>query len=278
MPGIVIGFNDSIAWSITNAQRDLVDWYKVTFQNERREKYLLDGKWVDTRKVVEAIRLLGGKVFYDTVVYTRWGPVTYDRNFHGENETNGYAFRWISHDPSQTVNAIYRLNRAKNYTEFIDAIREYEHPAQNFAFASVSGDIAMQVQGKFPVRRKDEGRFLLDGSKSSNGWQAFIPSAQNMGEKNPARGFVSSANQYPADSTYPYYIPATSYEAYRNRRINDVLSNAKNITYRDMMRLQTDNFNLKAAESLPLFLSYLDTTRLTLLEKQAYRLLRAWDR
>lgn len=278
LPAVIIGTNDSIAWSVTNAQRDLVDWYKITFQDRSRDKYLLDGKWVDTRKVVEEIRIRGARPFYDTVVYTRWGPVTYDRNFHAGRALNGYAFRWIAHDPSEEFNAFYRLNRAKNYGEFVDAISSFSDPAQNFAFASVSGDIAMRVQGKFPVRRKDEGKFLLDGSKSSNGWQAFIPTAQNIGEKNPARGFVSSANQYPADSTYPYYITAPSYEAYRNRRINDVLTKSENITYRDMMKLQTDNFNLQAAESLPLFLSYLDTTRLTLLQKQAYRILRSWDR
>jgi penicillin amidase len=144
-------------------------------------------------------------------------------------------------------------------------------------FASVSGDIAMRVQGKFPVRRKDEGKFLLDGSKSANGWKAFIPNAHNIHEKNPERGFVSSANQYPADTTYPYYITATSYEAYRNRRINQVLRSSGNITFRDMMRLQTDNYNLKAAESLPLFLSFLDSTQFNQLERQAWQVLRSWD-
>jgi penicillin G amidase len=278
VPSVIIGFNDSIAWSATNAQRDLVDWYKITFEDKSRDKYLLDGKWVDSRKVIEEFTVRGGSTFYDTVVYTQWGPIPYDANYHADDELNGYAFRWIAHEPSEEVNTFHRLNRAKNHAEFLEALSTYSSPAQNFVFASVSGDIAMRVQGKFPVRRKDEGKFVLDGSKSSQGWQAYIPNAQNIAEKNPARGFVSSANQYPVDKTYPYYITATSYEAYRNRRINDVLRSSSNITYRDMMKLQNDNFNLKAAESLPLFLSYLDTTQLTLLEKQAYRILRSWDR
>lgn len=277
VPNIIIGFNDSIAWSLTNAERDLVDWYKITFEDKSRERYLLDGKWLETRKVVEEIKIRGNSSFYDTVVYTRWGPVTYDHHYHGENELNQYAFRWIGHEPSDELQAYQRLNRAKNHAEFMEALDFFSLPAQNFAFASVSGDIAMRVQGKFPVRRKDEGKFVLDGSRSSQGWQAFIPNTHNIRQKNPERGFVSSANQYPVDDTYPYYITATKYEAYRNRRINEVLRNSENITYRDMMRLQTDNYNLQAAESLPLFLSYLDTMQLTLLQKQAYRVLRSWD-
>jgi penicillin amidase len=277
VPCVIIGFNDSIAWSVTNAQRDLVDWYKITFKDETRSQYLLDGKWVDTKKVVEEIRLRDGSIFYDTVVYTHWGPVTYDHSFHASSEKNGYAFRWIAHDASEEINAFYRLNRAKNLREFNEALNFFSLPAQNFAFASVSGDIAMRIQGKFPVRRKEEGKFVLDGSKRSNGWQAFVPNEHAIYEANPSRGFVSSANQYPVDSTYPYYITSTHYEAYRNRRINDVLRNSGNITYRDMMRLQTDNYNLKAAESLPTFLSHIDTTQLTLLQRQAYRVLRGWD-
>ena len=277
VPTIIIGHNDSIAWSVTNAQRDLVDWYKITFQDKSRDKYLLDGEWVDTRKVVEEIRVRGNTTYYDTVIYTHWGPVTYDHNFHAESDLSGYAFRWIAHEPSEEITAFYRLNRAKNHAEFSEALNYFSLPAQNFVFASVSGDIAMRVQGKFPVRREEEGKFVLDGSRRASGWQAFIPNAHNISQKNPPRGFVSSANQYPADSTYPYYITATHYEAYRNRRINEVLRNAENITYRDMMKLQTDNYNLKAAESLPLFLSYVDTMQLNLLQKQAYQILRSWD-
>jgi penicillin G amidase len=262
-PGIIIGFNDSIAWSMTNAQRDLVDWYKIQFEDQRKDKYMLDGKWIPTEKVVEAIKVKGKPVYYDTVHYTYWGPVTYDESFQSENNLKGYSFRWLAHEQTEEVLALYKLNRAKNHGEYMNALDHFGSPAQNFVFASVSGEIAMRIQGKFPVRRKEEGKFVLDGSKSSNGWQAFIPNEQNVAYKNPARGFVSSANQYPVDKTYPYYITATSYEAYRNRRINEVLAKSNSIKVQDLMKLQLDNYNLKAAESLPYFLTQLDSANLT---------------
>ncbi len=276
-PTVIIGFTDSIAWSVTNAQRDLVDWFKITFQDQKKEKYLLDGNWVDSRKVVEAFRVRDQHVFYDTVVYTRWGPVTYDERFHAENNLKHYAFRWISHDASNEFITFYQLNRARNHTEFSEALDSYASPAQNFVFASASGDIAVRVQGKYPARRKEEGKFVLDGSKSFNGWQAYIPNDQNVMDKNPARGFVSSANQYPVDEQYPYYITGTHFENYRNRRINQVLGELSAITPTDMMKLQNDNYNLRAAESLPYFLQYLDTTTFSAEEKKAYQILKSWD-
>ncbi len=276
-PAVISGFNDSIAWGVTNAQRDLVDWYKIQFRDKTKNEYMSDGNWKPSRKVIEKFTPKGAAVFYDTVIYTHHGPVVFDESFHQENESAHFAFRWVSHDPSEEMMAFHKLNRAKNHADYMDALNHYSSPAQNFVFASAGGDVAMRIQGKYPVRRNEEGKFILDGSKTSQEWKAFIPNDQNVMYKNPVRGFVSSANQYPSDSTYPYYIGASSYEAYRNRRINQVLSELKDGTPTDMMKLQNDNYNLKAAESLPAFLSHLDPTILSETEKKALQTLKAWD-
>jgi penicillin amidase len=276
-PGVIIGFNDSIAWSLTNAQRDLVDWYRISFQDSSQSHYLLDGQWKETKKIVESFKVRDAEVFYDTVLYTTWGPIPYDDRYHAGSALHPYAFRWIAHDPSNEMLAFYKLNRATNHDGYTEALVHYEAPAQNFVFASVSGDIAMRVQGKYPVRRKEEGKFVLDGSKSNQGWLAFIPNEQNVSDKNPARGFVSSANQFPVDASYPYYVTARSFEAYRNRRINKVLGESSAITVSGMMNLQNDNYNLKAEESLPVFLSHLDSSTFSSEEKRAFQLLRSWN-
>lgn len=276
-PSIISGFNDSIAWGVTNAQRDLVDWFQIEFKDNSKKEYKLDGNWVATKKRIEEIKIKGESIYYDTVTYTHQGPVVYDSSFHGANEKSHFAYRWIAHDPSEEVITFYKLNRAKNHADYMDALNHYSSPAQNFVFACVNGDIAMRIQGKYPIRRKNEGKFILDGTKSSSDWQAFIPNDQNVMDKNPARGFVSSANQFPADATYPYYVQASNWEAYRNRRINQVLSSLTKGTPQDLMNLQLDNFNLKASESLPTFLLNLDTTNLKGDALEAYRILKAWD-
>ena len=276
-PAVISGFNDSIAWGVTNAQRDLVDFYKIQFKDNSKKEYLSDGKWLTSKKVVEKHTVKGNDDFYDTVIYTHHGPVMYDETFHGEDEKNHFAFRWISHDPSEEVMTFYKLNRGKNYSDYSEALDHYGSPAQNFVFASSSGDIAMRVQGKYPIRRKGEGKYILDGTNTSTEWQAFIPNDQNVMDKNPSRGFVSSANQYPSDPTYPYYINGSSFEAYRNRRINKVLSGLNQITPTDLMNLQFDVYNLKAEESLPTWLGYLDTTKLSTTENDALQILKSWD-
>lgn len=276
-PAVISGFNDSIAWGVTNAQRDLVDWYRIQMKDEKNEAYKSDNEWKPVRKVVEKFLIKGGEPFLDTVLYTHHGPITYDRSFHGDDEKSLYAFRWISHDASEEIVTFYKLNKGKNFHDYSDALNHFGSPAQNFVFAAVQGDIAMRVQGKYPVRRSQEGKFVLDGSQTSNEWQAFIPNDQNVMYRNPAREFVSSANQYPVDATYPYYVTATSFEAYRNRRINQLLTAIDQATPQDMMKIQFDSYNLKAAESLHTFLSHLDSATLSAPEASAFSLLKKWD-
>jgi len=109
-PAVISGFNDSIAWGVTNAERDLVDWYKIQFKDKTKNEYLSDGQWKTSRKVIEKIVIKDGSPFYDTVTYTHQGPVVYDESFGGDNELKSYAFRWVAHDPSEEILTFYKLN------------------------------------------------------------------------------------------------------------------------------------------------------------------------
>jgi len=275
-PNVIIGYNDSIAWGVTNAQRDLVDWYKIQFKDDTKAEYLLDSQWVHSKLVIEEIKMRGEDPYYDSVYYTHFGPVMFDDNFHPDSEKKFYAIRWIAHDPSNELRAYYELNRGNNYEDYMEALNHFGSPAQNFAFASTSGDIAMRIQGKYPNKAKEEGKFLLDGTTTKHDW-TFIPNEHNINYKNPERGFVASANQYPADSTYPYYIHAASYENYRNRMINNKLRATNQATLQTMMTMQNDNYSLKAAESLGVFLAALDSVEMSAAEVRAFNNLASWD-
>jgi penicillin G amidase len=276
-PCVIIGFNDSIAWGPTNAQRDLVDWYKITFKDNTKNEYLSDGQWKATKKIIEKFSIKGKPDFYDTIVLTHLGPITYDESYHADKQNKHYAYRWIAHDGGNILRTFYEFNRGNNHGDYMKALDHYYFPAQNFAFASVAGDIAIRIQGKYPVRRKDEGKFVLDGSKTSSEWKGFIPFDQNVMIKNPERGFVSSANQYPVDGSYPYFVHSSQWEHYRNRRVNRVLNEMNNITPQQMMQLQNDNYNIQAEEYLPLLIEGVQSFPLTEDEKKAVDMMKAWN-
>ncbi len=277
MPGVIIGHNDSIAWGMTNAKRDLVDWYRIEFRNINRDEYKYDNRWLKTEKIIEEIKIRNGSTVYDTIIFTHYGPVVYDRNFKGNAESTNLAMRWTAHDPGDELKSLYLVNKAVNYEEFTSALQYYFGPPQNFAFASVNGDVAINIPGKFPIKWKEQGKFILDGAKSSHDWIKYMPEDHKLRVKNPPRGFISSANQHPVDSTYPYYTFDYNFEHYRGRRINDRLNILNRVTPEEMMKLQNDNFNYRAFESLPMMLDSLDTTSFDDQKLRVHRLMKSWD-
>lgn len=277
-PGVTIGFNDSIAWGNTNAKRDLVDWYYIQFKDDSRDEYLYNGNWVPTKKVVEKFKVRGGDTYYDTIIHTHHGPVVYDRNFNGSrSEITNLAMKWTAHEASKEIKALYMGNKATNYDEFVEAFSNFTGPPQNYSFASVNGDIALWINGKFPVKWEEQGKFLMDGSNIDHEWKTYMPQEHNLHVLNPERNFVSSANQHAADTAYPYYQYDYNFDYYRGRRVNDRLRVMSDITVEDMMQLQHDNFNYNAFEALPMMLDSLDSASMSTKEMDYYTRLMNWD-
>ncbi|MEP2349213.1 MAG: penicillin acylase family protein, partial [Algoriphagus sp.] len=276
--GVISGFNENIAWGVTNATRDTRDWYKITYQDDSRKAYRYGDKWEQTSFRIEEIKVKGEPVYLDTVVYTNYGPVVYDRTFNANRQDVNFALKWNVHEGSNEQKTFLMLNTAKNHDDYNAALNSYTAPAQNFVFASKSGDIAMRIQGKFPLKWKGQGKFFMDGADPRMEWQGYIPNEHNASTLNPSRGFVSSANQHPTDSTYPYYVFDNSYEFYRNRRLNSRLSEMNQITVEDMQALQFDDYYLHAAEALPLMLELVGANADSDEDAKKYiGLLKEWD-
>ena len=277
-PSIIIGFNDSCAWGFTNAMRDVRDYYEMKFKDESRREYWFDSSWQPTTFRIEDIKVKGQSDFLDTVAYTNLGPVMYDKRFSGGRNTNekNYAVKWKAHDPSNELKMFALLNKAKNYKDYLRAIKYLHTPGQNCVFASKSGDIAIWDQGRFPAKWYRQGDFVMPGTDSNYLWQAMIPQRENPHLINPERGFVSSANQLPADTTYPYYLGG-SFPPFRAFEINKRLATMNNITPQDMMKLQTDNYNVFGEMAAPVLIKNMKVDQLSPQEKKYFNILKNWD-
>lgn len=273
-PGIIIGFNDHIGWGVTNAGRDVKDWYTIEYKDETKDFYKWENGWRTSTKIYEEFKVKGGESRFDTIIMTHLGPVVY-HDFPTQDSPKNFALQWMAHQASQEYLTFYQLNRAKNFEDYLDALRFYECPAQNFVFASVDGDIGLRQQGKFPILDKNEGVFFMDGS-TNEAWDEFIPFEEIPYMHNPDREFVSSANQHVADTTYPYFTNGV-FEYYRNRVINQELRQMHKVTKQDFIDLQFNEYNLMAEEALPLLLAEINGDSLDTEGKKIYNALNEWD-
>jgi penicillin amidase len=255
MPGIMMGFNDHIAWGETNVGQDVKDYFLIKWADKDQGEYILDGKTMKAEKRIEVIPVKGKKPVMDTVLYTYWGPI----NYSSDDGIRDYAMRWISIDVPSKPEFMTFIDgmMSHNYNQYLKATEAFLSPAQNFAFAARDGDIALRINGLLPAKSYGDGKYVEDGSASSNDWQSFIPRTQNPQVLNPERGFIASANQRSADESYPYFYNG-KFEYSRNRSINQFLREDKQFSVEDMKAFQLNNRSMQAIDALPIILSLLD--------------------
>ncbi|MCB9034615.1 MAG: penicillin acylase family protein [Chitinophagales bacterium] len=275
-PGIIIGFNDSIAWGVTNASRDVINTYSVEYNPKNKQEYKFHGKYIPLEYEIEKYKIKGAKTVYDTIKITKAGAIVYDEHFGNIDDKKHLAIYWRAMEPSNELKTFYLLNHAQTHEDYLDALNSFGCPGQNFVYADVNNNIAIKQQGHFMLRSFENNGAFIQPLANANLDLANrqIPNNENPYVKNPERGFVSSANQKPVDQNYPY---ATNgyYENFRNRVINESLTNMYRIKAKDMMKLQGNNLSLSAKETLPYFLSYVDRNQFQ--SETAKQLLKALD-
>lgn len=282
-PCVIIGYNNTISWGVTNVDADVYDWYQIKFKDASKNEYWYNNQWNKVKKRIEVINIRGQEPLNDTVLYTHHGPVSYEDATKKPKDSYagmpvGSALRWIAHDESDELNTFYLLNRGKNYDDYREALKYYGSPAQNFIFASSEKDIALTPNGRYPLKYKDQGKFILDGTDPADDWQGWIAPEQNPTAKNPAQGYLSSANQSSTDPTYPYYINWHFGPYERGKRINTRLAAMQKATVDSMRTLQTDNYSILAQDVLAEMLKYVDTTKLDADQNHVLDILKHWNK
>ncbi|MGW5276556.1 penicillin acylase family protein [Streptomyces sp. NPDC004044] len=292
MPGVIIGHNQDIAWGFTNLGADVTDLF---LEKVSGEGYLYDGqvKPFVTRK--ETIKVAGGESRHITVRETNNGPLVSDRS--GELEkvgekapvTNaapdrgdGYAvaLKWTALEPGHSMDAVFELNRAKDFKTFRAAAEHFEVPSQNLIYADTKGNIGYQAPGKIPVRKAGNGTMPSPGWASSYGWKKNpIPFDKMPYEYNPKRGYIVTANQAVIDEKkYPYLLTKDWGYGTRSQRINDLIESkikgGGKISTDDMQKMQMDNTSEIAALLVP------ELMKINVADKsvrEAQKLLEGWD-
>lgn len=278
-PGIMIGYNDYVAYGETNVGQDVTDWFKIDWVDSTRTEYRLDGKVVAAKIRTDTIAVAGEKDVILQTPYTVFGPVPYTDGPYAD-----HAMRYLAHDvvgkdlrSHSTVGAFLRLMQAEDYTDYEEALRGHVDPAQNFVYADRYDNIAIRPNGFFPVRGSGaDGGTPFPGDSEAYNWQGYVPFERRPVHYNPARNYVSSANQISTGPNYPY--PYTGkFDEYRGRFINRHIEREGVLNQRAMKELQLNSYSLQAEELTPLLLTRLNRSQLTDESARLFRLIADWN-
>ncbi|OLP19631.1 penicillin acylase family protein [Leptolyngbya sp. 'hensonii'] len=262
MFGVIIGHNDRIAWGVTNVGPDVQDLYIEKLNPQDPNQYEVNGQWVNMDLVSETIQVAGAAPVTQMVRYTRHGPIVSD-TYKPLQEVDprslpqpyAIALHWTALEPAHLIQAIAKLDRARNWEEFRLALRDFDVPAQNFIYADVEGNIGYQMPGRMPIRAQGDGRYPVPGWTDAYEWKGTIPFEKLPFSLNPDRGYIATANNPATGPDYPYLITHDWDFGYRAERINQILESLSSpITLDDIRRMQGDNFNANAKTLVPVLL------------------------
>jgi len=273
--GIVIGFNQSVAWSFTNTQSDVMDYYVERVDDSLSPThYWLDGSWQPLELRTEVYRSpTGDTLAIDTLRFNHRG---------GMQQVDGrwISVRWAILETPFNGNQLSDAARARTVQEWEQAMGDWPGPAQNMIVADTAGTIAIRSTGRFPIRPGDGlGNRFRDGTTTGNDWTGWWPLAKYPQAINPAQAYLASANQQPIDPRVSSaYLGADWYAPWRAMRINQLLRADSAMTPDKMRQMQTDLGSPRAEMFVPALLAAAATRPADTVLQRAATMLARWDR
>lgn len=189
IPGIILGHNEHVAWGVTNTGPDVQDLYIEKRNPDHPNQFLYNDQWVDAQIIAEPIKVKGGETIPYEVTVTRHGPVISEFAYDTKDDTV-FALQWTALEPSNELEAVLNMNRARNWEEFEQALLDFHTPTPNFVFAANDGTIAYKANGKIPIRKKGDGLLPVPGWTDEYGWDGYIPFDELPRIVNPPEGFI----------------------------------------------------------------------------------------
>ena len=256
VPGVVIGHNGKVAWSITMNQADDID-------------YVLERDAATVPALTETIGVRDGDAIEVPIREGPHGPIV--------DELPGgvaVARAWVSADLRHGIGVQLASARARSGRELRQAWSAYRGPAINLCWADAAGEIGVAAFGAIPHRPRGDGRFPVPGWVAGYAWDGILPPEELPSIVSPREGYVATANDDWRASGITLAYPGHFASSDRARRARDLASRLTRARVPDMRTMQADVYSPYAARIVAAL------SKRTLTDPEAVRaraILTAWD-
>ena len=250
------GTNENLGWAHTVNYCDKLDVFQLQMNPDNADQYKFDDQWVDleVKKVklhVKGLPITIGKDVY----WSKYGATV-------KTKKGVFALRLPANMDCKALEEWYRMNKAKNFTEFYHALSMTSIPMFNIMYADRYDTIFYISNAKLPRRNPDlryNWRSTIPGNTSATLWTDFKPVTELPQYINPPSGYLYNTNHSPFLATDPKddldstkFDRNDGFETYNNNRSQRVTELLKGIN-----KLDYDGFKkIKFDQQLPQELKY----------------------
>ncbi|MCB9185880.1 MAG: penicillin acylase family protein [Flavobacteriales bacterium] len=195
---VFVGSNPNLGWAHTFNYHQFGDIYQLELNPKNKNQYKYDGQWRDfyVRKIKLKVKVIGMKIPVTKKVKScAYGPVF-------ENKYGSWAFRFAAYHDIRATEQWYRMNKAKNFGEFTEAMKMQAVPLFNTVYADKDGNIMLHSGGKVPKRNpRLNWKSPITANTSDYRWEEILDYGQLPHVENPECGYVYNANNTPLECT-----------------------------------------------------------------------------
>ena len=269
LPGVVLGFNENLAWGATVVGFDVTDVYEETVSAcaggapAAGATVRFNGADVAVERITEVIHKNGADdENYAVHLVPHHGPIIPGTCTGGK----ALSIKYTGATPSNELKFFVELIGASTIDQAWAAQSNFRVGAQNFVTVSRAGEIAWNTDVRVPIRDAraltleidEAGRltgqcptFVLPGTGEYE-WKGDLASNLLPHDRNPQKGFIATANQdsvgvtddgNPCNQQDDYYLGGEFADGLREGRIVErlnTLTAAGGITKDDMIALQAE--------------------------------------
>ena len=206
-----------------------------------------------TKERIETFKIRGGDTDTITVHETHHGPLINSVSQNDPAHTMmmvkteqeyGLALSWTATQPDKTIEGFLNLARAKNMEEAKAAISNVGYIHLNMIYGD-KDNIAWQVTGNYPQRKKGTGFLPSPGWTGEYDWDGYVDVEKFPYVLNPAQGFISTGNDRTVDtSEYDFTLTNSWYFPERGERIKQLLSATDQHTAQTSIDMQADQHDV----------------------------------
>lgn len=221
-PCILHGVNEHLGWAHTVNYCDRVDVFQLQMNPKNNDQYLFDGAWVELEKKKVRLQIKGVPIPVSRdLFWSKYGATM-------KNDQGVFAIRLGANMEIRALEQWYKMNRAKNFTQFYEAISMQGLSMFNIMYADRYDTIFYINNALMPVRNPSpeyNWRKTVQGNTSATLWTSFRGIKELPQYVNPGSGYLYNTNHSSFSATSPAYNlkqgsfpPLDSWDSNQNNR------------------------------------------------------------
>jgi acyl-homoserine-lactone acylase len=241
------GTNENLGWAHTVNSPDIIDIYQLQMNPANNNQYKFDGEWFELEVRKAKIKIKGIPITISKKVYwSKYGATVKTKN-------GVFSMRLPANMDCKALEEWYRMNKARNYTEFYKAVSMTSLPMFNIVYADRHDTIFYISNAKLPLRNPDPAynwKETLPGNTSATLWTKFKPVAELPQYTNPASGFLFNTNHSPFLATdeksnlnairYDLKDGFETYHNNRSARVTELMKGVDKMDYDHFKKIKFD--------------------------------------